>query len=70
VGQFVTVDGLRLHYTDQGAGGAVLLVHGASSNLLEFQTSLVPVLVRHHWVLAFDRPGYGYSERGDGAWPD
>jgi len=37
---------------------------------LEFQTSLVPFLARHHRVLVFDRPGYGYSERGDGPWPD
>lgn len=70
VGDFVEVDGTRLHYTDQGHGPPIVLVHGASSNLLEFQVSLVPLLSRHHRVLVFDRPGHGHSERGAGPWPD
>jgi len=70
VGRFIEIDGVRLHYTDQGQGPPVLLVHGASSNLLEFQSSLVPALERDHRVLAFDRPGHGYSERDGEGWPD
>lgn len=70
VGQFVTVDGVRLHYTDMGQGPAIVLVHGASSNLNEFTSSLMPRLAQQYRVLAFDRPGFGYSERPRDAWPD
>lgn len=70
VGQFVDVDGQRLHVLDQGEGAALILVHGASSNLNDFTASILPELAKTHRVLAFDRPGYGYSERGDEAWPD
>ncbi len=69
-GRFVSVDGVRLHYTDHGVGPPILLIHGASSNLLEFEASLVPWLSHSHRVLNFDRPGHGYSERGSEAWPD
>lgn len=69
-GRFIEVNGLRLHYVEQGTGPgpALLLVHGASSNLREFTTSLMPALARTHRVIAFDRPGYGYSERAAGPW--
>lgn len=68
-GQFIEVDGIRLHYVmqGQGSGPAILLVHGASSNLREFTASIMPALARDHRLIAFDRPGYGYSERPDGA---
>ncbi|MDM4773045.1 alpha/beta fold hydrolase [Solimonas sp. SE-A11] len=70
VGKFIEVDGLRLHYVEQGrgAGPALLFVHGASSNLREFTANLMPALSGTHRVIAFDRPGYGYSERGRGPW--
>lgn len=70
LGQFIEVKGLRLHYVVQGhdAGPALLLVHGASSNLREFTSSLMPALAQKYRVIAFDRPGYGYSERPDGPW--
>ncbi|MFN3614569.1 MAG: alpha/beta fold hydrolase, partial [Rubrimonas sp.] len=35
-GRFVTVDGLRIHYVDQGEGTPVVLLHGASGNLRDF----------------------------------
>lgn len=72
IGKFIEVDGLRLHYVmaGQGPGPALLLVHGASSNLREFTSSILPALAKNHRVIAFDRPGYGYSERPDGEWTD
>lgn len=72
IGRFIDVDGLRLHYVMQGdgPGPALLLVHGASSNLREFTSSLLPELANHHRVIAFDRPGYGYSDRPNGEWPN
>ena len=72
IGEIVELDGQRLHLVDQGPvdAPALILVHGASSNLKDFSSSLLPALARRYRVLAFDRPGYGYSERGIGAWPD
>lgn len=69
VGDFVMVDGLRLHYRlqGQGSGTPLVLLHGASANLRDF-SRLQPLLAEGRPVLAIDRPGYGYSERPD-QWP-
>lgn len=71
VGDFVEVEGLRLHYRlmGEGSGTPLLLVHGASSNLRDF-SRLQPLLAQGRRVIAFDRPGYGYSQRPEGDWPD
>lgn len=63
IGQFITVQGIKLHYVIAGEGSGIVLVHGASSNLREFSSSILPVLAKSHRVIAFDRPGYGFSER-------
>lgn len=63
IGQFVTVHGIKLHYVMAGEGPSIILVHGASSNLREFTSSILPTLAKSHRVIAFDRPGYGFSER-------
>ncbi|MGH8609587.1 MAG: alpha/beta fold hydrolase [Gammaproteobacteria bacterium] len=65
LGDFLEVDGIRLHYLSRGEGPALVLVHGASSTLREF-TSILPSLSRSHRVIAFDRPGFGYSARPPG----
>jgi len=70
VGRFATIEGMRVHYTDRGDGPPVVLIHGASTSLLDFEASLVEPLSRTHRVIAVDRPGHGYSERPGGEWPD
>jgi pimeloyl-ACP methyl ester carboxylesterase len=70
-GRFVEVDGCRLHYREEGpneepARGAVVLLHGASSNLVESMLGLGGSLSQSYRVLAFDRPGHGWSERKPG----
>ncbi|GGX83909.1 alpha/beta fold hydrolase [Massilia dura] len=63
-GEFVTVDGVRLHYVRRGAGPAVVLLHGNGATSLDFELSgLIDMLAREHTVIAFDRPGFGYSDR-------
>ena len=69
-GQFIEIDGLRLHYVDQGQGFPLVLLHGASTSLRDFTTNLIPLLSKQYRVLAFDRPGHGYSERDNTQWPD
>jgi len=73
-GKFVSVHGVRLHYVEagpvEGAGEApapIVLIHGASGNLRDFEASILPSLARRHRVLAFDRPGHGWSERPNGS---
>jgi len=71
-GRFVETDGGRLHVVDSGGDGpVVLLIHGASGNSADPQLALAaPLIERGFRVLAFDRPGHGYSERcGDAAAP-
>ena len=70
MGKFVQVDGVRLHYTDQGEGPSIVLIHGASTTLRDFDNSILQPLATDHRVIAVDRPGYGYSERPEGSWPD
>lgn len=61
-GQFVTVDGLRLHYEMSGAGPDLVLIHGASGNLRDFTFSLRDRLTDRYRVTVIDRPGLGYSD--------
>lgn len=71
VGQFVSVNGKRVHYVvagqpPQGRGQAekpaIVLIHGAGSNLREWTFSLMGQLTDEFTVIAFDRPGHGYTE--------
>lgn len=61
LGQWRDVPGGRLHYTDQGTGPAIVLIHGLAGNLRNFSPDLVAQLARTHRVIAVDRPGSGYS---------
>jgi pimeloyl-ACP methyl ester carboxylesterase len=64
MGRFLDVDGIRLHYIDRGLGPPVVLLHGTLVRLEDLIASgLVDRLSQHHRVIAFDRPGFGYSER-------
>jgi pimeloyl-ACP methyl ester carboxylesterase len=72
VGEFAVIDGVKLHYSVAGPADLdspdldsppIVLLHGASTSLLDFHASLRPSLSREHRVIAVDRPGHGYSER-------
>jgi len=63
-GKFVEVDGVRLHYLDRGTGPVLVLLHGNGVYARDFETSgLLPQAAQHYRVIAFDRPGFGYSDR-------
>jgi len=64
-GQFITVSGKRLHYTMAGEGPPVILLHGASGNFLDWTFGRFDELAKTHKVLAFDRPGLGFSDAAD-----
>lgn len=64
LGRFITVDGVRLHYIDEGKGPPVVLLHGNTVQLEDYIGSgLVEALSQRHRVILFDRPGFGHSER-------
>ena len=63
-GEFLEVDGVRLHYVEQGAGPVVVLLHGNAVTLGDMEASgLMDKLAAEHRVIAFDRPGFGHSSR-------
>jgi len=63
-GQFLDIDGVRLHCVVHGEGPPVVLLHGNNVSLEDFNASgLIDRLARSHRVIAFDRPGFGHSSR-------
>jgi pimeloyl-ACP methyl ester carboxylesterase len=64
LGRFVEVDGVKLHYSDRGEGPPIVLLHGNGAMATDFEGSgVLDRLAARHRVIAFDRPGFGYSER-------
>lgn len=65
-GRMVDVEGASLHVVELGprtaAGPAIVLLHGASSNL-EVMRPLGERLAKTHRVILIDRPGHGWSTR-------
>lgn len=61
-GQFITIEGRRIHYVMRGSGPDLVLIHGASGSLRDFTFGLVDRLARDYRVIAFDRPGLGHSD--------
>lgn len=64
LGNFVEVDGVRLHYVERGEGQPLVLLHGDGTLIQDFDISgLIDMAARNYRVIVFDRPGYGYSDR-------
>jgi len=68
-GKRVPVNGAAMHVLDLGPRDAagreppVVLIHGASVNLLDMKIALGDALSADRRVIMIDRPGRGYSER-------
>lgn len=62
----VQVGGERWRYLEAGTGEAVVLVHGFTGSKENWLPAM-PGLVPHYRVIAPDLPGWGESERRDGA---
>lgn len=61
-GDFLTVDGQRLHYEMRGQGPDLVMIHGASGSLRDLTFSLRDRLTDRFRVTVFDRPGLGHSD--------
>ncbi|WP_208349860.1 alpha/beta fold hydrolase [Pseudaestuariivita rosea] len=62
-GRFVDVDGTRVHAHIEGRGPDLILIHGASGNTRDFTFDFVDRVKDRYRVIAFDRPGLGWTER-------
>jgi pimeloyl-ACP methyl ester carboxylesterase len=63
--RYATIDGMKVHYNEVGAGPALILLHGGgpgASGWSNFKQN-VPELSRHFRVLLIDQPGYGKSDK-------
>jgi pimeloyl-ACP methyl ester carboxylesterase len=64
LGRFVVVRGVKLHYIERGSGSPIVLLHGNGVTSEDWDVSgVLDGLATDHRVFAFDRPGFGYSER-------
>lgn len=64
-GRFVEVEGITIHYQQWGDGGEglpVVLLHGFGASTFSWR-EVAAELARERTVIAFDRPGFGLSER-------
>lgn len=59
---YVEVNGLRIHYIDEGEGEVILCLHGEPSWSFLYR-KMIPILSRNHRVLAMDFVGFGRSDK-------
>jgi haloalkane dehalogenase len=60
--RYAEVDGLRLHYVEEGEGDPVLLLHGEPTWAFLYR-KMIPPLARVARVVAVDYPGFGRSDK-------
>lgn len=62
--KYVTVDGLKTRYIEEGTGPALILLHGASlgSSADVFIRNLGPLAKAGFRAIAFDSPGFGLTD--------
>jgi pimeloyl-ACP methyl ester carboxylesterase len=70
-GSFVTSNGVRLHHIECGTGRPIVFLHGNGMTVEDMRLSgIMDAAADHSFrAIAFDRPGFGHSERPRGtAW--
>lgn len=62
-GQWVEVNGGRIHYLAMGPDGAqpIVMIHGILAQLRHFSYALAERMAKDHRVILIDRPGWGHS---------
>lgn len=68
IGQLLTVNGRQVHVWVSGQGPDLVLIHGASGNLRDFSQDFAARVSAQYRVIAFDRPGMGYTDTTDPAY--
>ena len=59
---YLNMDGLRIHYLDEGEGQIILCLHGEPSWSYLYR-KMIPILSSQHRVLAMDFVGFGRSDK-------
>jgi haloalkane dehalogenase len=59
---YVGVNGMRIHYVDEGEGEVILCLHGEPSWSFLYR-KMIPILARNHRVIAMDFVGFGRSDK-------
>lgn len=59
---YVQVNGLRMHYLDEGKGDPILCLHGEPSWCYLYR-KMIPTLSKEHRVIAPDLIGFGRSDK-------
>jgi pimeloyl-ACP methyl ester carboxylesterase len=62
-GRFLDADGTRIHVLEQGRGSDVVFLHGNGTMAEDMALALFDRAGESWHAVAFDRPGFGYSER-------
>jgi haloalkane dehalogenase len=59
---YININGLRIHYLDEGEGQVILCLHGEPSWSYLYR-KMIPILSSKHRVLAMDFVGFGRSDK-------
>jgi len=62
--KFVTVNGSKIHYIEEGQGDVILFLHGMPSWSYLWR-NVIPHLSKHARCIALDLVGFGRSEQPD-----
>jgi uncharacterized protein (TIGR04551 family) len=60
---FVDVDGVHVHYRDEGTGPAVVMIHGFGGSLEHWSGVAPKVAAAGHRVIRIDLEGFGWTSR-------
>lgn len=63
---FIEVNGIRLHYVEEGSGELIVLLHGFPEFWYGWRKQ-IPVLSRHYRIVAPDMRGFNLSDKPQGA---
>jgi haloalkane dehalogenase len=61
--RYEDVDGLRLHYVDEGAGAPIVCFHGEPTWAFLYRKMLPPLVAAGHRVVCPDYAGFGRSDK-------
>jgi haloalkane dehalogenase len=59
---YVDINGMRIHYVDEGEGEVILCLHGEPSWSFLYRKMIPPLAARHR-VVAMDFLGFGRSDK-------
>ena len=59
---YAAFNGLQLYYQEAGTGSPLMLVHGWPASSY-YWANVIPLLARHHRVIAVDLKGFGRSDK-------